>query len=774
MFCACEKEQGHNANATPREEEKTRTGAAAAGCGAEGQCVQAGRARAQAGQMGRVHEGGSKEGVRRSSEPRGEAGRVINRTQGASQFDSSAFEVNVLPTCAAQEGLSIEGAHGGLLAGGGHRLHHGAGAHGVHHGAGARGVGGGGGLGDFERRPSDMEELIELIKSAPPKTMCPPSPSACGSKQTLARLKASYLEDGLSDAEAETLALMDMQASSPLMHVLTADLHTRVLCLLDIEGLLRCAAVSRDWRALARDPEVWSNLCRQRGWVMHYDLLGACEGEWWGDRDGVGVGSDSSSADVGQGGGAQGGLTSFGGPRTGGAPTAFERYWLLHNRRLWVWGMGEHGQLGLLDGAGREVRSSAMAIELRSLRGKAVVGVSCGAAHSVCVLASGRVLSWGCGKYGRLGHGTEGNESQPREIAALEGVRCFGVACGGCHNLAVAFESRGSAVGSALYVWGSDTYGECGLGGRGGRGRGGVDGSGEAFSGENELVAPYVSGGGHGGRNGGKISRHEMSCYLVPQRNSSVPAQMISQLQCGSAHSLVLLNTGMVLAFGRGDYGQQGNGHLLDVPTPTPVGLFDYTQPFPRPRQRQETPAERLARLRSSAAALPASGFGGEGKVRKSWDLGGVVEGGSGGGASGVDAEKLGERPVAKSVAAGGEHCFVIDMQGRLWAWGWNNYGQLGPLSQEKVTEPQLVELAYPVCTVAGGHVHSAVVSQGGGLYTFGLDRLPPGSGGRLGLGRHVSPSLRVSLSLSLSLSLAHHHHLLHARARALSLSIYI
>jgi hypothetical protein len=656
-------EQGHNANATPRDEEKARTGAAAAGGGAEGPGVQAGRAGAQARQMGREHEGASKEGVRRSSEPRGEAGRAINLTQGASQLDSSAVEVNVLPTCAAQERLCIEGAHGGLLAGGGHRLHHGVGAHGVHHGAGAWGVGvGGRGVGDFERRPSDMEELIELIKSPPPKTTCPPSASACGSKHTLARLKAAYLEDGLSDAEAETLALMDMQASSPLMHVLTADLHTRVLCLLDIGGLLRCAAVSREWRSLARDPEVWSNLCRQRGWEMDYELLGACEGEWWGDGDWVGVGSVSGSADVGQKGGAQGGFTNFGGAQTGGAPTggaprdAFERYWRLHKRRLWVWGMGEHGQLGLLDGAGREVRSSAMGIELRSLRGKAVVGVSCGAAHSVCVLASGRVLSWGCGKYGRLGHGTEENESQPREIAALEGVRCFRVACGGSHNLAVAFESRGSGVGSALYVWGSDTYGECGLGGvpavaasaagregEGGGGREGVDGSGEAFSGENqigapyEIVAPYVGGSGHGVGNGKLI----ISYYLVPQRNSGVPAHMISQIQCGSAHSLVLLNTGMVLAFGRGHYGQQGNGHLLDVRTPTPVGLFDFTQPFPRPRQRQETPAERLARLRSSAAALPSgvSGCGGEGKVRKGWDvgvgLGGGWEGGGGGGGGG-------------------------------------------------------------------------------------------------------------------------------------------
>jgi len=61
-----------------------------------------------------------------------------------------------------------------------------------------------------------------------------------------------------------------------------------------------------------------------------------------------------------------------------------------------------------------------------------------------------------------------------------------------------------------------------------------------------------VGGGGHGVRKGGGLRYH-----LVPQHNSGVPAHMIAQLECGSAHSLVLLTTGMVLAFGRGEYGQQ-------------------------------------------------------------------------------------------------------------------------------------------------------------------------------------------------------------------------
>lgn len=166
------------------------------------------------------------------------------------------------------------------------------------------------GIRDFERRPSDMQELIELSTS--PASACSP-----GHKHTFARIKvrasqnplkdalstcshnqnaspvfsdniqlrkrflaiplstaltalplasgvqAAYLEEGLLDVEAETLALMDMQTASPMMHVLTADLRTRLLSILDIASLLRCAAVSRDWRTLARCSEVWSLCCRQ-------------------------------------------------------------------------------------------------------------------------------------------------------------------------------------------------------------------------------------------------------------------------------------------------------------------------------------------------------------------------------------------------------------------------------------------------------------------------------------------------------------------------------
>ena len=93
---------------------------------------------------------------------------------------------------------------------------------------------------------------------------------------------------------------------------------------------------------------------------------------------------------------------------TCGRATSFARYFSLAKRRVFAWGIGEHGQvgtlgsqftcftgtkvrvltqlrqLGLLDKTGREVARCALACELLSLRAAAVVRVACGDAHSIC------------------------------------------------------------------------------------------------------------------------------------------------------------------------------------------------------------------------------------------------------------------------------------------------------------------------------------------------------------------------------------------------------
>jgi hypothetical protein len=53
--------------------------------------------------------------------------------------------------------------------------------------------------------------------------------------------------------------------------------------------------------------------------------------------------------------------------------------------------------------------------------------------HSCVLLEEGEVFSWGDGKFGRLGHGSEANVGVPRQIERLRGVRVVQVrACGIC------------------------------------------------------------------------------------------------------------------------------------------------------------------------------------------------------------------------------------------------------------------------------------------------------------------------------------------------------
>ena len=51
--------------------------------------------------------------------------------------------------------------------------------------------------------------------------------------------------------------------------------------------------------------------------------------------------------------------------------------------------------------------------ERNSLR---VVKISCGELHSIALTDTNQVFSWGCGEYGRLGHGDEDERHEPTEV----------------------------------------------------------------------------------------------------------------------------------------------------------------------------------------------------------------------------------------------------------------------------------------------------------------------------------------------------------------------
>ncbi|CAM9938623.1 unnamed protein product, partial [Sphacelaria rigidula] len=112
--------------------------------------------------------------------------------------------------------------------------------------------------------------------------------------------------------------------------------------------------------------------------------------------------------------------------------------------RLFSWGSAATGKvlgfqlalgLGTVD---RDVYCSVPTKVMLDTKSK-IKEVSCGAAHTACVVASGQLFVWGCGDGGRLGLGEHrlGIQFEPILVEALVEERFTSVSCGNSHTLAL-------------------------------------------------------------------------------------------------------------------------------------------------------------------------------------------------------------------------------------------------------------------------------------------------------------------------------------------------
>src|SRR5262249_61873204 len=94
-----------------------------------------------------------------------------------------------------------------------------------------------------------------------------------------------------------------------------------------------------------------------------------------------------------------------------------------------------------------------------------------------------------------------------------------------------------------------------------------------------------------------------------------------------------------------------------------------------------------------------------------------------------------------KAIAAGGDQSFALDSEGNVWAWGRNDFGQLGIGSDDpKRNTPVKLEHLPRITRIAAGAFHTLAIDSGGNLWGWGAnDSGQPGKGagrgGRLGPG---------------------------------------
>jgi hypothetical protein len=236
----------------------------------------------------------------------------------------------------------------------------------------------------------------------------------------------------------------------------------------------------------------------------------------------------------------------------------------------------------------------------------------------------------------------------PRPIRLLSASHVTLVACGGVHSLA-------ATSANELWVWGSGADGRLGLG------------------------------------------EEELDCQTHPRMMDRAWEAELTAAACGASHSLALLRSGAVYAWGLGESGQLGLGGTDSRSTPVVIGALS------------PVTVTSIAAGAHHSLATTASGevYG--------WGRGSAAQLGM------AEAEAVVLLPVCvqalkgvrcKLVAAGDSHSLALSAAGELYSWGSSDDGQSGHGTTDRACLPLRIRKleGAPIGSVACGLVHTVGV----------------------------------------------------------------
>ncbi|XP_077116828.1 RCC1 domain-containing protein 1 isoform X1 [Ranitomeya variabilis] len=168
--------------------------------------------------------------------------------------------------------------------------------------------------------------------------------------------------------------------------------------------------------------------------------------------------------------------------------------------------------------------------------------------HVVLLTSDGKVLTWGAGRHGQLGHGDVEDVSAPRLVEALHGVTMSEVAAGGWHTVAV-------SESGDLYCWGWNESGQLGL-------------PSKTLQVERVSSEDFPPG----------CDMDEDSEFIGIQAFPALidlPQEIeAAKVSCGSRHTAAATRSGELFTWGWGKYGQLGHGDTKNLDQPKRVEFF--------------------------------------------------------------------------------------------------------------------------------------------------------------------------------------------------------
>ncbi|WP_327324223.1 CAP domain-containing protein [Streptomyces sp. NBC_01210] len=345
----------------------------------------------------------------------------------------------------------------------------------------------------------------------------------------------------------------------------------------------------------------------------------------------------------------------------------------------WAWGDNAFGQVG--DGT-ENIRLAP--VRPQGLGG--VIGIAGGGWHSLALKYDGSVWAWGRNNAGQLGDGTPYYSDTRVLVDGASGV--MGISAGLEHSLALKRDG-------SVWAWGENRDGQLGDGTRTARNApviaqdvGGVIGI-AAGAGHSLALKRDGSVWAWGDNWAGQLGDGTTTRRLTRVMVGGV-ADVIG-IAAGVYYSLALKRDGTVWAWGINHYGELGIGSTDPLPShfqPVPVAIEGAVAAIAAGMNHS------LALMRDGtvwAWGLNSAGQLGDGTTTERH----------------VPVKVQGVTGVVAIAAAGTGHSLALKRDGTVWAWGSNNWGQLGDGTQTDRHIPGKVQGVNNIMTIAAGFEHN-------------------------------------------------------------------
>ncbi|XP_015762013.1 PREDICTED: uncharacterized protein LOC107341105 [Acropora digitifera] len=197
------------------------------------------------------------------------------------------------------------------------------------------------------------------------------------------------------------------------------------------------------------------------------------------------------------------------------------------DHRVWSWGWGVHGQLGV-----GSIEDVLLPTHIAGLDEFEITQLAAGYSHSAVLSAKGQVFTFGGGLYGQLGLGTNCKQVVPQLVESLAKERVYLICCGSFETLAV-------TEGQKIFNWGRSPH----------------------------FFRFYMRQEHRAKRSTqANVPMSSLSHRLLPVKIDCLFSSRINDVCCGNCHYLVLLESGQLYSWGFNDYGQLGLGNKMDSP----------------------------------------------------------------------------------------------------------------------------------------------------------------------------------------------------------------